>query len=41
MVIGLVICHVRSLVHSIRSGRSSSFNATLAHHQKMHEGERW
>jgi hypothetical protein len=40
LVVVLVISHIKSLVHTIRRSRSS-YDASLAYHQKIHEGERW
>jgi hypothetical protein len=40
LVVLLLISLIRSVVHIVRSSRSS-YDASLAYHQKIHEGERW
>ena len=40
IIVLLLISFIRSAVHTIRNSRSS-YDASLAYHQKIHEGERW
>ncbi len=40
LIVLLLISLIRSVVHTVRRNRSS-YDASLAYHQKIHEGERW